>query len=250
MHRNNGIIVTAAVVLLGVFTSPTASAQQTCKLSAFPSGPFTLYFTNSLQLSLNNILYIDDEQGSGQAEMPALKTLNGAIYSSEGVATGTGSFMITQDAAATGGVAIPLVGSASGPFLPISYVSLFINVPTCTIAVSFNYWIAGSQQFLTGGGIESFPSNFLSGDPNDEFFPCVGSISNAHPFTGQTSEQVTCSPTLGVGSYSFSWSLSPIANSCPANASTVFPFAGGNKSKNGLPTAMLATFSPSTAAQC
>jgi hypothetical protein len=34
---------------------------------------------------------------------------------------------------------------------------------------------------------------------------------------------------------------------CPVNASTVFPFAGGNKSTSGLPTAMLATFSPSTA---
>lgn len=38
----------------------------------------------------------------------------------------------------------------------------------------------------------------------------------------------------------------PPAAPCPANASNVFPFAGGNKSSDGHPIAMLATFSPST----
>ena len=37
----------------------------------------------------------------------------------------------------------------------------------------------------------------------------------------------------------------PAPASCPAS-SAVFPFAGGNKSTNGFPKAMLATFSPST----
>jgi len=40
------------------------------------------------------------------------------------------------------------------------------------------------------------------------------------------------------------WTRGPL--NCPANASTVFPFAGGRRSTDGFPTAMLATFSPST----
>jgi hypothetical protein len=46
------------------------------------------------------------------------------------------------------------------------------------------------------------------------------------------------------GASSGTW---PLVVSCARVDTAVFPFAGGKKSKNGLPTAMLATFSPSTA---
>jgi hypothetical protein len=74
--------------------------------------------------------------------------------------------------------------------------------------------------------------------------PATGNVlSGSQPFDSGAAANFALAPL----NWTFSWNLSPIAGTCPANASTVFPVAGGNKSSNGFPTAMLATFSPSTA---
>ena len=98
-------IAIAATLLLSLFTIPErAYAQQLpCGLSAWPTGSFTLYVTESAQFntfgfSVSTLLDQTNysEQGTGQKVMPAL-SLNGGSYTSSAQTTGTGSASLTYD---------------------------------------------------------------------------------------------------------------------------------------------------------
>ena len=239
-------IAIAATLLLSLFTIPErAYAQQLpCGLSAWPTGSFTLYVTESAQFntfgfSVSTLLDQTNysEQGTGQAVMPAL-SLNGGSYTSSAQTTGTGSASLTYETTVNtsgGGFNdVTLVGSATGPFLPnptflpngneLPEATLNINPSNCTFYIIFYYILAGSEQTVVDyTTIETIPTDFYGNESFALNFPCFQQVS---PFSGQTSGQVSCGFGGGVpGSYNFSWSLSPTTSSCtnpPMPSSTFY----------------------------
>jgi hypothetical protein len=139
-------IATAAALLIGLFAIPeqTNAQKLPCGLSAFPSGPFTLYVTESAQwVAVNQppgtppLNY--SEQVSGQAEMPALVLANNGFYVSyNAVATEFGHFRTATDSfvynfyGELSGGNVPLVASGSGP-LDFNAVAFSINPSNCTM---------------------------------------------------------------------------------------------------------------------
>jgi hypothetical protein len=200
-------IATAAALLLSIFAVPErAYAQQPC-VSAFPTGPFTMYVTESVQLTVPPGIgtFNQSWQGSGQAVMPPLVNSNGYLTSQSSIVTGTGSILQTGD--------YPI--SAVGPFTSdpaANTISIAINASNCEWTVTMYFEIFGS------GTTGVYPNNtpiqgtfeFLPADAVP-YFPC---FDQAVSFSGKTSGQTSCAVSPGLGyatgsSYSLSWSLSP-----------------------------------------
>jgi len=268
MQKSLGTVIITGVASLafGIFAGPQpAAAQQLpCGLSAWPSGAFTIYVNESAQWKTNpgySTSTIYSEQANGQANMSALRP-GGGFYSSAGTPSGTGNINQTTeiDELSVGPVSTAI--SASGPIVPStpvesSIVGLTINTSNCTMLLTFRYVLAGSDTttYENTGTVVTASGDWLGGPDTfgyPEPFACDPSVyGQPIPFSGQTSGQVQCAykypydPGFATGSLTLSWSLSPLSKSCDVSKA-VFPFAGGDKSIDGLSTSMLATFSPST----
>lgn len=206
-----------------------------------------------------------------------------AILKSTGLNQSTGNFEWQGDAttaagyygqesyfplyAGPGWTTDTVTSSASGASTSVAggnYVSIYppgaklaINPYTCTYTFYVSPIINGQSSYSTFYG-STVTGTFFgwgvagnTGIPADTPLPISG-INLDTSFQAQVPAQggmwgLQFDNPIGNISYAWGWAISPTGTgTCPADASTVFPFAGSNKSNDGHPTAMLATFSPST----
>jgi hypothetical protein len=271
-------LATITVLLLGISVIPesTHAQQLPCGLSAWPKGTFTLYVTESAQITVPagdfSVLLTGDaqatysEQATGQASM-ALSGVGTppSLYEASAPPIGTGSINRSSpealyDPSTLSTTLISLVGSGTGPFVPspsYSLIGIQIDPSNCKVYVIFRYAIAGTLQTCAStpggdclsGSVSSIPFDFPGGIPGNEYGNVFSCLNQGAPSSGQTSGQVQCAfsdpPDPGSGgSYSLTWSLSPLESVCSSLINnSVMP----SVSLPGISASITATFKPQPA---
>lgn len=255
------------LVAAGLIGVGNSYAQTTCDISAFQSQPLVIYFAYSQSFSAAGLSISSEAQGSitlAPAGGVIADGLTAWLYQPNEPAAGTGSYSYTETFSQSPPIPpITITGQGSLNFSSSAGLSIFstpyiegspyivgsdLTIPAC----SFNWGIQATVPTTSSNGP---PGNYPVFAESPACTPYGGLIGPIMLNAGQMSGTVTCPSeitgtvplTLG-GTQTLSWSTSPLpaGTTCQVSKSSVFPFAGGNKSIDGLPTAMLATFSPST----
>ncbi len=236
-----------------------ARGQQSCDVSAFKASAFAVYFTESAQFNESysynggTITFSYELSAQGQASMPALQPYNSSFLASDtlGAAGITGSASITSNQTTFG-----YPSSFSGQGFSNPSVELSIDPTACTFTLATGYEVSG--QFCSSGfygsscdvETESGGTSVWSSVAITPFHCGYGLTPNwpLKVTSGTTSTTLsgtaTCpasldSSAVGSGSYTITWSTSPLTNSSGAITITSVKITQGQPPENASPVSLI-----------